>query len=531
LTVAAAIEQVFSDRFANWDIRLPEEVVEERLPGHIFKAGWHIGFVWGDAEGEEYLELLSQHRMTSDQHVRLFASGRLEELPAQDSLMMTPAGADEAEVARLTREHFAHNQGISDQLRERGLLPPAGANLPLLEANDYLRSGGGSSLEATELGHVYVDPTGPRRRPSLVGGLMDFPTKARLSPVENQLTATLAWLLDRSERFARAFLALYAVGDPELGGAIEKAETVGARGWVTLPQLPGYGVMYPDLSIVGNARTFELLVEVKVDAAFHEFVIDGASVLQPDAYLHAWLDRTAPKSEAKVRRIGTLTRAGDATLEHQREERAPDVSWGSVRAALAGLLADGGLDDGVALVAEDFLAVIDARALQHEVVADQAFLGEGGALVAAVVELVCRERPQVTKGPTVAPQRDYAVGHLRVKHAGSVLAPWLFVTVAGGRYNAPGAPDSIWLAERADLPFPPWLRNELAQLGVPFVRDNAGFSSYRRSLTLADVIASGNPAEQARHVSAWVDKLLDGLAMIEPRVPSGATATGRAAHE
>jgi hypothetical protein len=53
------------------------------------RRGWHVGYVWGREGGEEYLEVLAQHRMTNDRHFRLFASGRHETLPVAVSVTWT----------------------------------------------------------------------------------------------------------------------------------------------------------------------------------------------------------------------------------------------------------------------------------------------------------------------------------------------------------------------------------------------------------------------------------------------------------
>jgi hypothetical protein len=120
------IERHIAERFARWEIRLPQEAVARREPGHIFKRGWHIGFLWGEEEGEEYLEYLSQHRMTDDLHTRVYACGRVDDdLPAPSML----SGPEE------TRAIYA-------ELRKAGLLPPLGMNQGALEINEFLRSQG-----------------------------------------------------------------------------------------------------------------------------------------------------------------------------------------------------------------------------------------------------------------------------------------------------------------------------------------------------------------------------------------------------
>jgi hypothetical protein len=135
-----AIEEYIREHFRHWEIALPQHDVSSRLGGHIFARGWHIGYLWGSERGEEYLEVLAQHRMTDDTHFRVFASGRVEDLPAPATSYMYGPNATEVEKQEAQRKNIAENQRIYADLRERGLLPPHGQNLPAHEINEYLRS-------------------------------------------------------------------------------------------------------------------------------------------------------------------------------------------------------------------------------------------------------------------------------------------------------------------------------------------------------------------------------------------------------
>jgi hypothetical protein len=140
---SGAIERYFREYFRHWAITLPSRDVGLRAAGHIFERGWHIGYVWGVEDGDEYLEVLAQHRMTDDRHFRVFASGRIEDLPAPGgSYYCAPPDATDAEKRAEEREYLERNRRIYADLRERGLLPPPGKNLPAHEINEYLRSGG-----------------------------------------------------------------------------------------------------------------------------------------------------------------------------------------------------------------------------------------------------------------------------------------------------------------------------------------------------------------------------------------------------
>ena len=79
---------------------------------------------------------------------------------------------------------------------------------------------------------LYQDPAKPRRRPSLIGALLSIPAKATNHQLENQATAVLAWLVDRSPVIAEGVLRLFLEDDAPAAGVI------GARTWISLPQ-PG----------------------------------------------------------------------------------------------------------------------------------------------------------------------------------------------------------------------------------------------------------------------------------------------------
>lgn len=143
------IEGQFAKEFEHWGITLPKADVEGRQGGHIFDSGWHIGYVWGEDAGEEYLEYLAQHRMTNDRHVRIWASGRTERLPAQELGYVLDPDATAEEEERAREEYFTRNREIADELRALGLLPPVGGNLGAMEMNEYLRSGRDRDAEAS----------------------------------------------------------------------------------------------------------------------------------------------------------------------------------------------------------------------------------------------------------------------------------------------------------------------------------------------------------------------------------------------
>jgi hypothetical protein len=108
--------------------------------GHHFHHGWHIGWVWGtDAERGTFLDVLSEHRHPGMSAARFFADGSIEHIDLPTTMRLV--GKTPAEDARLEREFIEHNRRSYEDLRQRGLLPPRGANLTSQEINEYLTSG------------------------------------------------------------------------------------------------------------------------------------------------------------------------------------------------------------------------------------------------------------------------------------------------------------------------------------------------------------------------------------------------------
>src|SRR3954454_24723734 len=150
---------------------------------------------------------------------------------------------------------------------------------------------------------LYQDPTGPRLRPSLIEDLFALPATIKHHPLENQSTAILAWLADRSPQFARRLAERY------LGREVGADVVIGSRTQLALPQ-PGGGAVFPDLSLDGSGGSFQLLVEVKVWSDFHYYEHPTVGAMRQDAYYRRlWRDLETPGT-VDLRAVGTLTRDG-----------------------------------------------------------------------------------------------------------------------------------------------------------------------------------------------------------------------------
>src|SRR3954453_3366178 len=102
---------------------------------------------------------------------------------------------------------------------------------------------------------LYEDPLGHRSRPTLIPALMSIPASASMHQHENQATAALAWLADRSPPFARHLAALFIGDDP----AIRECTAIGARAHTLSLPRPRGGTVFPDMSIDGSGAAFQVI--------------------------------------------------------------------------------------------------------------------------------------------------------------------------------------------------------------------------------------------------------------------------------
>ncbi len=74
------VRQKMIKRYEPWNINFPEETFTNKQYTHIRKNGWSIFYQFGKDVRGEYVELYSQHRMTSDSHCKIYKDGDVEYL-------------------------------------------------------------------------------------------------------------------------------------------------------------------------------------------------------------------------------------------------------------------------------------------------------------------------------------------------------------------------------------------------------------------------------------------------------------------
>lgn len=360
---------------------------------------------------------------------------------------------------------------------------------------------------------VYVDPSKPRKRPNLVEGLASVPSTQLVQPFENQLTEVLAWLVDRADTFARRFAALF-MPDGEAAEAVRSAAVVGASTQVRLPPLTGTGSPRPDLSVVGSDRSFELLVEVKVGAGFHDYTVGGETLTQTDAYIRAWREGTVAATEANVRRVGTLSLQTD--LAHAPDSwRAADVLWEGVTALIAELVGGDGFSPETRAVAADLLDVLRLRVVPTGPAADLDDLLEWGRSLLKLVRprLAARIKGSSESG-NITRGRDSVSGNLLLMAPdGTEVRLWLGVTPRGGAYNGFGYDDSLWLAVLSAVPLA-W-HATLPGGGFERQRDPYGDNFFRVALPVEALRAESDDVDvQAMAALEWAYAALVGASLV-----------------
>ena len=112
------IAETFNSRFDHWKIILPEKDIENRSGGFIQQSGWLIQYCFGKDKKGEYLDYYAAHRMTDDEHVRIYDDGQVEDLPAISSMRLV--SEDPEEDKKLEDEYYQENQRVAEMLSEKG---------------------------------------------------------------------------------------------------------------------------------------------------------------------------------------------------------------------------------------------------------------------------------------------------------------------------------------------------------------------------------------------------------------------------
>jgi hypothetical protein len=327
---------------------------------------------------------------------------------------------------------------------------------------------------------------------------MSVPATVVQHQQENQATTVLAWLADQSLPLARALAQLF-LAEKEPAASVD---AIGARTQVSLHRPTG-GTVFPDLSIDGSGRAFQILVEVKIGAEFHSYVdASGQQIPQQELYRQIWSALPAG-TEAKVRAVSTLTRLGSTAPPDLNTLRGREVSWIEVGERLAELICAGAVDASVRPVAKSFVRAIETRIAPQKVDPEevQRFLGLHRPLVDSIVSTVIDQL-----GAVAAPGgsgSDYVGARAQLTDtAGEPLFLRVYATPAGGRLNVAGWSDAvIAVLERiSDGTLDPPSREAATAAGFHKLRDLDGYYMHRAIWASDGATASQIAAELVERI-------------------------------
>lgn len=345
---------------------------------------------------------------------------------------------------------------------------------------------------------LYRDPkqSGSLDR-GLIHGLMRAPTTTRIRPEENQFSEALTWALRRVPGLAHQFALLFVAGDTAAEQAIEAAREIGIDTRISAKGASGE-MLYPDLSLCGVDRAFQLLVEVKVGSDFHTYPLpDGGTASQPVIYALA-LAADPSGAGAAVRRVGTLSRDPEEAPTDTHPLRARDVGWAEVR----DLLSAAPRVDGIHQVVDELVTAIGTRVLPAPPPA--AHVGRllewaQGPLLPDVMRFVAAAVAGRTTGATTTGARyAYRGGYVHcLAPDGTALRLWVYISPEGVGYSVPGEPDAVYLEvdPEGEVRANATLQGLFAA-GFRRERDLAGYDAWRVWVPVVEVIAGGGAAAQ-----------------------------------
>ena len=113
------IKNIFEYEFKNWNITLPKENFDKREQGYIQQSGWLIQYCFGIEDGKEYMDYYSSHRMTDDNHVRLYDTGEKKGLSTfKIGHQVDPNDPEKTKLYK--KEYFEYNRKVAQELIDKG---------------------------------------------------------------------------------------------------------------------------------------------------------------------------------------------------------------------------------------------------------------------------------------------------------------------------------------------------------------------------------------------------------------------------
>jgi hypothetical protein len=224
--------------------------------------------------------------------------------------------------------------------------------------------------------------------------------------------------------------------------------------------------------------------------------------------LQSWLENYRPEEEARVRRIGTLTKSGPGLRLDPKYApyRAADVRWNDVRRVLEGALQGGDIAPFEAAVAQDVLVAIDEVILAKPAAGGcppdlTAELAWACPFIQRLVGALATVLPDgtVKSSPRFVASSNYAGGNVFFSTSRGQRCLWVWATPPGWPYHAGGDEMSVWLGEQTDHgAWPNELRARACDAGFILTEPKTQGIGLRRGWALTNLQQLGEEAALAR---------------------------------
>jgi hypothetical protein len=112
------IKAKFEEMFKDWEIKIPDENYKTKEAGYVQKDGWLIQYCFGKEDDKEYMDVFSEHRMTSPDHFRLYENGDKKDLPIYQTVYAVDKDPEKTEKNK--KEYYEYNEKVAQQLIDKG---------------------------------------------------------------------------------------------------------------------------------------------------------------------------------------------------------------------------------------------------------------------------------------------------------------------------------------------------------------------------------------------------------------------------
>jgi hypothetical protein len=101
------IAEIFAERFAREDLKIPPENLRTRTPGELYEHPLHVSFSFGTDEKGDFLEYSAAHKFTQgEERARIYENGEVVQLPGDLGISVVEDREAESDLDRLSDDEL-----------------------------------------------------------------------------------------------------------------------------------------------------------------------------------------------------------------------------------------------------------------------------------------------------------------------------------------------------------------------------------------------------------------------------------------